>query len=135
MHTRNGYIALVLAIGIMVATLMSPVRITEGFRFIDGTPGLQEQFLSCGSTLDVVRNQLSDEVPGRNTAQTCRGRAITRVVSFGLLAAVLLVFAVFAIRSGPRKAPISLKEGMRPLPESDGGVTAKRDRRSEPPST
>ena len=132
MHSRNGYIALVLAVAIVVVTLVSPVRITEGFRFIDGTTGMEEQFLTCGSTFDVVRNQLSDEVPGRNTARDCRGRALTRLVSFSLIALVIAVFAVVAIRSGPYKKPVPMDEELRPLPSTEGDVTAKRDQSSNP---
>lgn len=127
MHSRNGYIALGLAVAIVVVTLVTPVRITEGFRFIDGTTGMEEQFLFCGSTLDVVRNELSDEVPGRNTARDCRGKAFNRLVSFSLIALVIAVFAVVAIRSGPRVKPTPMDEGLRPLPKTEGEVTAKRD--------
>ena len=130
-HSRNGYIAMGLAVAILVVTLASPVRITEGFRFIDGTTGMEEQFLTCGSTFDVVRNRLSDEVPGRNTARDCRGRAITRLVSFSLIALVLAIFGAIAIRSGPYKKPTPMHEGIRPLPSTDGDVSAKRDKTFE----
>jgi len=120
-----------LAIGIVVLTLVSPVRITEGFRFIDGSTGMEEQFLRCGTTLEVVRGELSDEVPGRNTARDCRGRALTRLVSWSLLALVIFVFAVIAIRSGPYEKPTPMHEGLRPLPSTEGDVTAKADQ--EPP--
>ncbi len=132
MHARNGYIALALAVGIVVVTLVSPVRITEGFRFIDGTTGMEEQFLRCGTTLEVVRGQLSDEVPGRNTARDCRGRALTRLVSWSFLAVLLFAFALLAIRSGPYEKPTPMHEGIRPLPSTEGDVTAKVDQ--DPPA-
>lgn len=98
MYRRTGIILIIVAMGLSIWMLATPVRHFTGY--LIGGGEVEKAYTTCGMTIEVLSGRFDEEVGTPGAREDCVKEARGRVAYVIVVAVPLLLLASFAIAQG-----------------------------------